>query len=252
MGLVFEGTAMANGKQHAGVFITFEGGDGSGKTTHINFLARALREQGREVLCLREPGGTPVGEQLRDIVLNPDNASLCDRAELLLYEAARAQLVDEVVRPALLRGAIVLCDRFFDSTTAYQAYGRGLSLGFVEEANSFAADGVIPDCTVLIDTMADASVGLERAMHGRDGDRIERAGLAFHERVAEAFGAIARQNPDRVCVVACQPEKSATARLVFKAVAPFVGWDSDDMPFDEDFFLAADDIHGDTKAAGGE
>ena len=238
--------------QHTGVFITFEGGDGSGKTTHINFRARALRAQGREVVCLREPGGTPVGEQLRDIVLNPDNAAICDRAELLLYEAARAQLVDEVIRPALERGAIVLCDRFYDSTTAYQAYGRGLPADFTEAANLFAADGAIPHRTVLIDTMEDASVGLERAMQDRDGDRMERAGLDFHERVAAAFSRIAASNPQRVRVVPCQPEKSGTARLVFEAVADCFGWDPGSLPFDDDFFAQANDIHGDTKVSGGE
>ena len=243
---------MVNQQSHAGVFITFEGGDGSGKTTHINFLARALRAQGREVVCLREPGGTQVGEALRDIVLNPANTTLCDRTELLLYEAARAQLVDEVIKPALEQGAIVLCDRFFDSTTAYQAYGRGLPRDFVEQANLFAADGTLPDRTVLIDTMADASVGLSRALRDRDGDRMERAGLEFHERVATAFADLVEREPERVRVVPCQPTKSGTAHLVFEAVADVCGWDRDNLPFDEEFFAEADEIHGDTKATGGE
>ena len=234
-----------------GVFITFEGGDGSGKTTHINFLARALRDQGREVVCLREPGGTSVGEQLRDIVLNPDNVAIGDRTELLLYEAARAQLVDEVIKPALERGAIVLCDRFVDSTSAYQGYGRGINIDFVNQANLFAADDAMPQRTVLIDAQEDVTVALARATEGRDGDRMERAGIDFHERVVDAYARIAAACPERVRVVACQPTKSQTARLVFQAVADVVGWDCENLPFDEEFFLQADDIHSDNKATGG-
>ena len=109
-----------------GIFITFEGGDGAGKTTHITFLAECLRKMGHEVLCLREPGGTAIGEALRSIVLNPENSAMSDQAELLIYEAARAQIVKETIIPALARGAVVLLDRFYDSTVAYQAYGRGL------------------------------------------------------------------------------------------------------------------------------
>ena len=111
-----------------GIFITFEGGDGAGKTTHITFLSSCLREMGYEVLCLREPGGTEIGESLRQIVLDPENSDMSDQTELLIYEAARAQIVKEVIIPALARGAVVLLDRFYDSTIAYQAYGRGLPL----------------------------------------------------------------------------------------------------------------------------
>ena len=108
-----------------GIFITFEGGEGAGKTTHIRFLSEALKAHGREVVRLREPGGTDIGERLRGVLLDPRNTALSDEAELLLYEAARAQIVAEVVKPALERGAVVLCDRFTDSTVAYQGYGRG-------------------------------------------------------------------------------------------------------------------------------
>ena len=131
-------------KKTAGIFITFEGGDGAGKTTHITFLASCLRAMGHEVICLREPGGTSVGEDLRAIVLDPKNAGLCAESELLIYEAARAQIIREVIIPALARGAVVLLDRFYDSTIAYQVYGRGLPMSFVRQANSFACQGVIP------------------------------------------------------------------------------------------------------------
>ncbi len=238
--------------QHAGVFITFEGGDGSGKTTHINFLARALRDEGREVVCLREPGGTPISEQLRDLVLNPENEAMGSRTELLLYEAARAQLVEEVILPALERGAVVLCDRFYDSTVAYQAHGRQLPIDFVRAANLFASHGLVPDRTVLIDTQAGAEVGLKRALHNRDGDRMERAGVDFHTRVLQAFDQIAADEPQRVKVVACQPTKSGTAQLVFQAVADVVGWDPEHLSFDQAYFAQADAITSRNKRQGGE
>lgn len=234
-----------------GLFITFEGGDGSGKTTHINFLARALRDAGREVVCLREPGGTPVGEILRDVVLDPEN-TVCAEAELLIYEAARAQLVNEVIAPALVRGAIVLCDRFFDSTIAYQAYGRQLSREFVREANIFACQGVMPDRTLLIQTEEDVRVGLSRALKDRDGDRMERAGVAFHACVNQAFADIAAANPERVRTLRIQPTKGETARLVFLAVADLFRWNPDCLPFDDAFFEQANNISGETKASGGK
>ena len=117
---------------NTGVFVTFEGGDGAGKSTQIRFLARLLEDAGREVVRLREPGGTAVGEALRAVVLDPAHEAMSDRAELLIYEAARAQIVDEVIRPALGRGAVVLCDRFYDSTVAYQGCGRGLDGAFID------------------------------------------------------------------------------------------------------------------------
>ncbi len=222
-----------------GIFITFEGGDGSGKTTHITFLAEALRDAGYEVLCLREPGGTEIGEVLRDLVLNPEYDAMAPETELLIYEAARAQIVFEVIKPALERGVVVLCDRFYDSTIAYQAYGRGLDREFIREANIFACQGVHLDRTVLIETNTSASVGLERAMHGRDGDRIERAGVEFHEAVNQAFRDIAKASPVRVRTVVSQPTKAETAKLVFAAVADLFGWDAEDLPFTEDYFEGA-------------
>ena len=234
---------MTTAPGHTGIFISFEGGDGAGKTTHISFLAEALRDSGREVVCLREPGGTDVGEALRDLVLNPAYASMAPEAELLIYEAARAQIVYEVIRPALDRGAVVLCDRFFDSTVAYQAYGRGLSHSFVEQANAFACQETVPDRTVLILTTGTAQNSLERATRGRDGDRMERAGVAFHERVNQAFRDIAEAHPDRVRTVVSQPTKAQTARLVFSAVADLFGWDPDDVPFTDDYFAKVELIH---------
>ena len=214
-----------------GAFVTFEGADGTGKTTHIGLLAERLREGGREVLCLREPGGTAVGEALRALVLDPANANLSDRAELLVYEAARAQLVDEVIAPALERGAVVLCDRFTDSTVAYQAFGRGLARASVDEANRFATDGVTPDRTVLL-TCGPPEAGLSRAAKEREADRLEQAGKGFHGRVAEGFAALAAAEPDRVRGVDSSGSRSATARAGARAGADRLPELADDGAFD--------------------
>lgn len=207
-----------------GIFITFEGGEGAGKTTHIRFLSEALRAHGREVLCLREPGGTEVGEQLRAVVLDPANDGLSDEAELLIYEAARAQLMSQVIAPALERGAVVLCDRFTDSTVAYQACGRGLPRMFVDRVNEFACQGVHPDRTILMTTGGAANVGLVRATHRGGADRLEQAGEQFHARVNEAFVEIARRDPERVRVVVSDGSKSATAAAVFAELADLFPW----------------------------
>lgn len=200
-----------------GVFITFEGGEGVGKTTQIAFMERVLKKAGLDVVRLREPGGTKVGEDLRAIVLDAKNDMLDDRAELYLYEAARAQIVAEVIRPALARGAVVLCDRFVDSTVAYQGYGRGLDPDFVRQANEFACQGILPDRTVLL-TVDSTSLGLRRATRRLGADRLELAGTEFHQRVNEGFGKIAAAHPDRVRTVSSSTTKSAAARGVWEAV----------------------------------
>lgn len=223
-----------------GVFISFEGGDGAGKSTHIRFLASAIQAHGREVLCLREPGGTPIGEQMRNVVLNPSNTELSYEAELLVYEAARAQLVSEVIKPALERGAVVLCDRFADSSLAYQGYGRGLDLSFVNAANAFACQGIVPDRTILMVSGGSASESLARATHKSGADRMERAGLPFHERVNEAFYHLANRNPQRIRVVSSADRKSETARSVFMQVADLFPWIESDCLSVPDFFEQLD------------
>ena len=219
-----------------GIFITFEGGDGSGKTTHITFLAQCLRTMGYEVLCLREPGGTSIGESLRQILLDPENKSLSDQAELLLYEAARAQIVKEAIIPALARGAVVLLDRFYDSTVAYQAYGRGLPVAFVRQANVFACQGVHPCRTILLTTEASAEEGLQRATHHGDADRLELAGADFHARVNGAFARIAAENPQRIRTVSSAGAKDETARAIFRELADVFGWDPSSPVWAEGFF----------------
>lgn len=222
-----------------GIFITFEGGDGAGKSTHLAFLAEGLRLLGYEVVCMREPGGTRIGEELRNVVLDARNDSLCDEAELLIYEAARAQLVAEFVKPALEQGKVVLCDRFSDSTVAYQAHGRGLDPAFVQRANEFACQGVVPQRTVLMRASDDeeaATLGLLRAVDGGPGDRLEQAGIDFHARVQQGFSSIAAENPQRVRVVTSKLERSQTSRAVFAAVADLFGWDDLDAVFPQGFF----------------
>lgn len=213
--IVSDGGDMA---QKRGVFITFEGGDGCGKSTNIELLAERLRELGLEVLKVREPGGTKISEGIREMLLSNDNAEMTPVAELFLYEAARAQIVAEVIEPALSRGAVVLCDRFFDSTTAYQAYGRGLDRDLVARANLAACQGTVPDRTVVLRLADGAAAALKRAAQTGDPDRMESAGEAFHEKVALAFVDIAAAEPERVKVVEVSTIEE-TAQRVWDAVA---------------------------------
>jgi dTMP kinase len=182
-----------------GALITFEGGEGSGKSTQIRMLARRLEAAGLTVRILREPGGTEAGEAIREIVLHMHDLGLDARAELLLYEASRAQLVADVIEPALEAGEIVLCDRFFDSSTAYQGHGRGLPAEEVARLNVAATGGLLPDRTLVLDI--DPVLGVSRATSHVAADRIEGEDLAFHERVREGFLAIARNEPERVRVL---------------------------------------------------
>ena len=192
-----------------GLFITMEGVEGCGKSTQTELLRQYLADQGREVIVTREPGGTPIAEAIRALLLDPENRDMGPVAELLLYEAARAQHVDERIRPALAAGAVVLSDRFADSTTAYQGAGRCLDRDVIRELHQIATRGVWPQLTIVIDIPADE--GLRRVSLLGPGDRIEREQLAFHERVRAGFLEIAAQEPERVRVVdgARAPEEIA-------------------------------------------
>ncbi|HJW35478.1 MAG TPA: dTMP kinase, partial [Actinomycetes bacterium] len=165
-----------------GRLIAFEGVEGSGKSTQLELLRQALEARVDEVVVTREPGGTPAGERVRALLLDPE-VELGPRAEALLFAAARAELVAEVIRPALERGAVVLCDRYLDSSLAYQGDARGLGRGPVEEVNRFATGGLLPDLVVLLDL--DPASGLRR--RAREPDRIEAQDLDFHRRVRDAF-----------------------------------------------------------------
>lgn len=195
-----------------GIFITLEGADGCGKSTQAELLAEVLLARGREVVRLREPGGTPISEKIRALLLDPANGEMVPEAELLLYEASRAQLTRQVIEPALERGAVVLCDRYYDSTYAYQAGGRGLDETIVRQSNVLGSCGRVPDRTLVLDL--DPAIGYARATAG-GADRMEAEGLAFQERVRAAYLRLADEEPARVRVVDAAGEKDAvTARLV--------------------------------------
>lgn len=178
-----------------GLFITLEGADGCGKSTQAAILADRIAATGREVVCLREPGGTAVSEKIRALVLDPENSEMAPECELLLFEASRAQLVRQVIEPALARGAVVVCDRFYDSTFAYQAAGRSLAEQTIRAANALGSCGVAPDRTLVLDMDTDAA--LSRAT--RDGaDRMEAEGVAFQRRVREGYLRLVAEEPRRV------------------------------------------------------
>ncbi|MFH1655465.1 MAG: dTMP kinase [Candidatus Omnitrophota bacterium] len=181
-----------------GRFITFEGAEGSGKSTHAKLLADYLKRKRFSVVLLREPGGTPISEQIRKVILNPRNKSMTDICEVLLYMAARIQIVKDVIKPALKKGKIVICDRFLDSTIVYQGYGGGIDLNFIKKLGEFATMGIKPDLTFLLDI--ETTEGLKRV--GRVKDRIEKKSLIYHRRVRRGYLALAGKDPRRIKVIA--------------------------------------------------
>ena len=204
-----------------GRFITFEGGEGCGKSTQVKRLAAALEAKGVKVLLTREPGGTRLAEMIRTLLKDEAEDPPVDRAELLLFLAARAQLVRNVIRPALEAGTWVLSDRFSDSTIAYQGYGRGLPVDFVKAANDFACEGLAPDLTLLLDV--EPSVAAQR-MRGREAatntsaDRIERAGDDFHARLRQGFLELAAANPSRIVTIDASGTPDEVARNILLAL----------------------------------
>ncbi len=204
-----------------GAFITLEGVEGSGKTTQMALLHDRLEADGHRVLLTREPGGTPIAEAIRGILLDPANTALSPVAELLLYEAARAQHVAERIRPALEEGLIVICDRFADSTAAYQGAGRVLPRDAVCELHRLATGALWPDLTIVLDLPVEE--GLKRAGAAHTRDRIEREPVEFHERVRREFLLIAESEPRRVKVIDAAQSLEAVAAAIHALVLAVVG-----------------------------
>ena len=176
------------------MFITFEGLDFSGKSTQVGLLADTLSRSGAKTLVLRDPGGTAIGERIRAILLDRESLDMSDFTELFLFSASRSQLVQEIIKPALRNGTIVLCDRFYDSTTAYQGWGRGLSLDAIKAMNRVAADGLVPAITYFIDIPV-PEIELRMKRHKAGADRMEMSGRAFYERVRDGYLQLAKEEP---------------------------------------------------------
>lgn len=202
-----------------GYFITFEGVEGCGKTTQIKLLAELLSARGIPTVLTREPGGCPISDKIRAILLDAENRALSPLAELMLYGAARAQHVSEVISPALESGKVVLCDRFCDATVAYQSFGRGIDRSVIDSLNLYACHGVAPDLTVLMD--CDPVIGLERARRrieaasGPREERFELEALAFHQRVRAGYLQLAKDEPDRFLII----NGSDTIEAIFAAIS---------------------------------
>lgn len=194
------------------MFITLEGPEGSGKSSQLPLLAEFLRQQGKPVLTTREPGGTAIGDQVRAILADMANQAMTPRTEILLFQASRAQLVEQVIRPALKDRQIVLCDRYADSTLAYQGYGHGVDLTTLRQIVSFATNNLTPDMTLLLDL--EVEVGLQRRARGGEWNRLDAYALAFHQRVRQGYLELAAQEPQRWVVIdASQPAEAVQAAL---------------------------------------
>lgn len=195
-----------------GKFVTIEGCEGSGKSTQLRLLSDTLKKQGIPHMVTREPGGSEIAEQIRSVILNGKNTAMCDECEALLYAAARAQHLKEKVAPALARGTLVLCDRYVDSSLAYQGYARGLGMEFIQQINCFALEEYIPDLTLFLDiSPADAFA----RKHGADeNDRMEALGLGFHQKVYRGYLQLAERFP-RIVKVDCSGSKWDTAERIY-------------------------------------
>ncbi len=196
-----------------GIFISFEGPDGSGKSTQIALLKEYLENKGYDCLVTREPGGTKISEQVREILLDPANKAMGYMTEALLYASARAQLMHEVILPALEAGRAVICDRFVDSSAVYQGIARGLGVDEIYKLNAYATEGVLPQLTIHLDLPA--SVGIARKKDQKDLDRMEQEASSFHEKVAQGYRDLAKLAPDRIKTVdATLPIRDIHSRIV--------------------------------------
>jgi len=205
-------------KKLRGKFITFEGPEGSGKSTQGRLLVRYLQSKGKKAIFLREPGGTAISEKIRRILLDKTNHSISHLSEMLLYMAARAQLIQEIVKPALAKGYFVVCDRFLDSTIAYQGYGLGIDLSLIEQLGRFVTSGIRPDLTIFLD------VGVKEGLRacGSKLDRIEQRSLVYHQRVRRGYLALVNKYPKRIKIVKPDRDKRKTQAEVRKIIRRYV------------------------------
>ena len=214
---------MKNSKNKRGFFITIEGGDGVGKTTHSNLLSESLKKNDLEVVNVREPGGTPIGEQIRKIVKNNDTPSAI--TELLLFEAARSELIQKVIIPAIKNKKVVIADRFMDSTLAYQGYGRGITLDKINILNKISTKNIIPDLSLLL--TSPLSISIERSkirdsVAHNEGTRFENESIEFHKKVNKGFLEIAENNLNRWKIINSDRETDKVAQEIFSHVISFL------------------------------
>ena len=201
-----------------GKFITFEGAEGSGKSTHSKLLCDWLKRKKIKFIHTREPGGTKIGEKLRQVLLDPKNKEMSPICEMFVYQACRAQIMDEVILPAIKKGKVVICDRFLDATVAYQGYGSGLSVDLIKETGRVATRNTRPDLTILLDI--DTVKGLKRA---GIKDRMEQKPLAYHKRVRRGYLLMAKKEPKRIKVIKVSDDMDKTQSMVRKAVSKCLG-----------------------------
>ncbi len=198
-------------------FITFEGIEGSGKSTHSKLIADFLKEEGFPVVYTREPGGVPISEMIRKILLEPKNAGMSQKCELLLYMASRAELVSKVIKPALEKNKIVVCDRFLDATVCYQGYGSGLNIDFIKKIGNYVTNGLEPNLTIFLDTDVNASI-----KSIKNPDRIEKRNLDYHNKVRNGYLQLANKFPNRIKTVKVQEEINDTQDRIRKIISKFL------------------------------
>jgi dTMP kinase len=210
---------MVSRSKNTGKLISFEGSEGSGKSSQIARLAARLQRMGRNVVTVREPGGTEIGEQIRNIIVhNSKGDEMCPETELLLFAASRAQLVREVIAPALLKGAIVLSDRFLDSSTVYQGIGRNLAADPVSQINRFAVGTVMPDITVVIDVPTKVGLARIRQRASDLPDRMERENIDFYNKIREGYLVLAKGMPSRFVVIDGEKDETVTEKRIWAAI----------------------------------